>query len=275
MFNKWNIFIMDMIKKFIRPFFNFLYLSSIHRLLSCKNPHIALHSLLDENIFDAQDPNLTLINDIKSVNYLLGKRTIFEVSLDDGYKDNIKFTKLLYEKKEIISTIFIATRFIYEDEWQFNFDLWNYLVFSKINNPKKEFIRLKNYLKHLELNEQKNWFKQRDWLISIRSPIPFMTTSELSNLSKKKYVEICLHGHSHISYANLSLKEAINDIEKSRSLLKKNDISYNPTKFAFPFGDLPTKFSIDEFMKLANLTELYGTSPYSSAVRPRLLYWNE
>ena len=103
-----------------------------------------------------------------------------------------------------------------------------------------------------------------------------MTPTELSNLSKKPYVEISLHGHSHISYANLNLEEAVNDIEKSRSLLNENDVFYNPTKFAFPFGDLPTKFSIDEFKKLANLTDLYGTSPYSSApVRSRLLYWNE
>ena len=267
---------MDIIKKFIRPFFNWLYLSSFHKFLFGKNSHIALHSLLDENIFDTRDPNLTLINDIKSVNYLLGKRTKFEVSLDDGYRDNIKFTKLLYEKKGINSSIFIATRFIFEDEWQFNFDLWNYLFFLKIDNPKKEFIRLKNYLKHLQVNEQKKWFKERDWLINTKSPIPFMTLSELSNLSKKSYVEICLHGHSHISYANLSIEEAINDVEKSRSLLKENDIFFNPTKFAFPFGDLPTKFSIEEFMNLANLTELYGTSPYSSApVSSRLLYWNE
>ena len=266
---------MDMIKRFLRPFFNWLYLSSFHRLVIGRNSHIALHSLLDENIFDAVDPNFTLINDMKSINHLLGKRTTFEVSLDDGYKDNIKFTSVIYEEKGISSTIFIATRFIYEDEWQFNFDLWNYLVFCQIDNPKKEFIRLKNYLKHLEINEQKNWFKQRDWLISTSSPIPFMTPSELSNLSKKPYVEICLHGHSHVSYTNLSLSEAINDIEKSRSLLQKNGISHNPTKFAFPFGDLPTKFSIEEFMKLANLTELYGTSPYSLApIRSRLLYWN-
>ena len=269
-FLHWCSMVVKIIKKIIRPLFNLLYTMGV---ITCDRPHITLHSVGDSVSFDKDDPNKTIIIS-KSKFYKLNLKKI-DLSFDDGYKDNIEFAKKYFIDTGKKSTLFVATRFIFEDPWQFNFELHEFL---KSNNQYKisDFDKLKNQLKHMELEKQKLWFKSRGWEISSSSPIPFLSIMELRDLSHSNFIEIALHGHEHISYKHLSLKNAIIDINKSKLLFLKNNINFNSKKFAFPYGDIPKDFKTEKLMKELNLDQVFGTNPFSKKlIIGRLLFWNE
>ena len=140
------------IKRFIRPFFNFLYLSG---KITKSRPHIALHSVSGSNYLDNDDPNKTIILSDSIFNKL--NFNSFDLSFDDGYRDNIIAAQKYYDVTGRKSTLFVATRFVFEYSWQFNFELYEFLKTRK-EYKIQDFHSIRMHLKQMRIEKQKKWF---------------------------------------------------------------------------------------------------------------------
>lgn len=263
--------LIELLKKNYRPIFNRLYFGI--RKLFKSEVNVALHSVSDYTPFKKENINRSLILDKGAFKNLISKN--ISLSFDDGYRDNIHAIHDYSNITGKTAILFICTRFLEEDPWQFNFDLYDYLD-SKGASINLEFSKFKDHLKSLDVNSQKEWFKARNWTIRQNSPIQFMTFAELRDLSYTKNVIIALHGHDHVSYKTRSFKDSLEDIRKCRELLALNDIRFRSDLFALPYGDIPLEFGLDRFKREAKLSQVFGTNIVPKKnLTGRFLYWNE
>lgn len=261
----------EWLKNNYRPIINRLYFGIKNVLNSEVN--IALHSVSHCTPFTKEDINSSLVLDKGVFDKLILKN--ISLSFDDGYKDNINALHQYSEITGKTAILFICTRFLEEEPWQFNFDLYHYLdaTGASINI---EFSKCKDHLKSLDVISQKKWFEERNWTIRENSPIQFMTFAELRDLSYSENVIIALHGHDHVSYKSRTFKDSLEDINKCRELLALNGVRFRSDLFALPYGDIPLEYELDRFKREAKLSKVYGTNIVpKKSLTGRFLYWNE
>ncbi|MEG0760485.1 polysaccharide deacetylase family protein [Chryseobacterium sp.] len=67
----------------------------------------------------------------------------------------------------------------------------------------------------------------------------YMSFEEIKSLPSK-YVEICLHSHSHKNYSEMSIEDAENDIKENMKSLEYHQIEYSNI-LVYPYGKFPKK----------------------------------
>ena len=65
----------------------------------------------------------------------------------------------------------------------------------------------------------------------------YMSFEEIKSLPSK-YVEICLHSHSHKNYSEMSIEDAENDIKENMKSLEYHQIEYSNI-LVYPYGKFP------------------------------------
>jgi len=295
---------MTSFKSFIRPLYNKVYLSDHFaiRLFADRffgrERHVAFHSVFnpDETYFNVNNPNHTLFYNPDNfqvlMNNLKKKSYKYEISFDDGYADNLYTLPALLKSTSTRATVFICTRYIDGDTWDFHHLLWQNLekdsitlYFSpgtkeekfdimSLTQKKKLFHRLRNLLKHESVEFQKEWFAYNRLDAVSKYPMRYLNWEELKQLVEHDCIDIGYHTHSHVSFQNLSYKSAFQELELNRDKLKLNLPGITISKFALPFGDVPEKFSIKELAEEFGITDVYSTDPLGRmpGTNPRLLY---
>ena len=223
---------------------------------------------------------------IVSINdFLFGKKQASDkfqivITFDDGYKDNLDLAIPILQEFNVPATIYITTRFPEEDTsmwWyelkefienrieklDFKFDNKNY-SFTLNTKSKKE----KSFNKIAKIIKSLNKLKQNELLSIItktetrrKYDREVMNWTEIKEANRSPLITIGAHTHNHLSLKNLKTDECLEEIRKSKELLK-NKLNDKIDHFSYPFG---SKYDADE--REFNIVEKLG---FKSAVTTRV-----
>ena len=266
---------MQKIKNIIKKLINiFLEIKFFKKLIESYRPNFLIlyyHRIINDNDFSLQKgPNIHLcvkesefkkqMQYIKENFKLVSLDNLYDsnfkcdefsvaVTFDDGYLDNFNIAYPILKELKIPATIFLISRNIIATPWAWWIELWNYVQKNNIINyedkeyliedftqKEKFFFKIKNILKKLNFNEQKNFFEKltdndrRENHQSI-----FMQKEEIEKMYKSELITFGCHTHSHICFSNFSTSVIEEEIKKSKSILESK-LNLNIFHFAYPYG---------------------------------------
>ena len=128
------------------------------------------------------------------------------LTLDDGFKNNYKFSEEVLDKLDIKAIFFIIPKFIIKEDKKSNYQ------FFKALYPNEKLISARE----------------------IKDNFSPLTIHQIIDLNKKGHT-IGMHGFNHENFAKLNESQIKNYIKKGLNIFNKYNIKIN--HFAYPFGD--------------------------------------
>lgn len=102
-----------------------------------------------------------------------------------------------------------------------------------------------------------------------------MTWDQIRELDKQDLVEIGHHGHAHAHMLELSLEDAINDIDIADDIFQK-ELGYIPDMFAYPYGEYSPELSeaLKDKNYIATFAQFSGVATSSRGLKeiPRFAF---
>ena len=157
------------------------------------------------------------------------------LTFDDGYYNNT-WTLEVLEKYQVPAVFFISTSLIQQHQKN-----WADIVYHERNKQgisnatiHREVVALSTQ----RVSEIRNYITKE---FGLKSFIPhgdqdrMMTSNELREFSKNKFVHIGNHSHSHAALASLSESDCLDELKTSQRILHEI-IGYTPSFISYPYG---------------------------------------
>jgi len=176
------------------------------------------------------------------------------LTFDDGYLDNYLEVLPILNRFKIKATFFLPTNFIGK-----NYPIWDAQIYSALKQSKKDLViqdlknnfyakrskddmlflkNIINYCKYLEYPELKEFinkfYKDLGLFFSFNKNDRCMNWNEVREL-RKHGMEIGSHGKSHLSFKNMSKKQAMKELLDSKEQIE-SELNIKCNYFSFPFG---------------------------------------
>lgn len=247
-------------KQSTNNFLNIMYHGVVKKDSTYFSPrHITAQQFEKQLIYLKKNFDIIDVNEAfdRNKNKSIPNKKTITISFDDGYLNNLTTALPLIEKYEIPCTFFISSFCVENAEnpilWSDIIALINYYIKEPITIDSRTFINLKepnknqhitDFIKQLPKEKRdkviNELYTKYDIELKLKSIDPeiwsLMNKHELQQFSKSKYVKIGSHGHLHYNLGMIDLKDAIDDMSKSKKLLE-DAIEKEVNTIAYPDGN--------------------------------------
>lgn len=205
--------------------------------------------------------NFKIISVEESFNLVKNKTKLnnryISISFDDGFLNNLSVALEVIEKHEVPVTVYVSSICIENDG---NRVLWSELTAALLYFYKDveviidgfHFVNLYDYSKNIYINDhiKSLSYKDRDpflkrlndeYQLSERiKTLPneiwaLLKENDLQEMASSKWITIGSHGHNHFNLGQIDIKDAENELVKSKRILE-SVLGYEVNQIAYPDG---------------------------------------